>query len=60
MSKDYIGLVAGLSYIAVALVVFGFFVKTYIASGPAAMVVGVGVAALWPASGLIWFGTWLA
>lgn len=60
MGKDDIASAAILGYAAIALVVFGFFVKTFIVKGPAAMIVGIGVAAFWPASGLIWLGTWLA
>ncbi|WP_312405175.1 hypothetical protein [Rhizobium sp.] len=60
MSKDDIGCFAGLSYVAVALVVFGFFVKTFVAKGPVALIFGIVVAGLWPASALIWLGAWLA
>lgn len=49
-----------LSYVAVALVVFGYFVATFIAKGPVSLIMGMAVAAFWPASGLIWLGAWLA
>jgi|GEM_PF-123831 len=49
-----------LAYIAVALVALGYFVGTFAAKGPSAVIFGMGVAALWPASGLIWLGVWLS
>ena len=52
-----------LLYIAVAFVVYGFSVKSMFASSvvsAAPLVLSIPIAAFWPASGLIWFGSWLA
>lgn len=46
-----------LAYIAIALVVFGFVVAKF---GPSEGGAAVLIAAVWPASGLIWLGTWIA
>lgn len=52
---------AGMAYAAIALVVFGFVVKTMAAAlQGGAVVLGFFVAAVWPASALIWLGAWLA
>jgi len=60
MTKDdFFGLTL-IAYAAVACVVFGFFVKTFIAAGPPAVAFGFVVAGLWPVSGLVWLGVWLA
>lgn len=60
MSEDTKSLLFWLTYIAVAFVVFGYFVATFAVKGPIAVIFGMGVAAFWPASGLIWLGAWLA
>ncbi len=60
MSEDAKSCLFWLSYIAVALVVFGYFAATFISKGPIAIIFGMIVAGLWPASGLIWLGAWLA
>ncbi len=60
MSEDTKVAAFWLSYIAVALVELGYFVGTFAAKGPIAVIFGMGVAALWPASGLIWLGVWLS
>jgi hypothetical protein len=60
MSTDAKATLFWLTYIAVALVAYGYFVATFIAKGPISGIVGMGVAAFWPASGLIWLGVWLA
>lgn len=59
MKDNLIG-AAVISYIAVACVVFGFFVKTNVAAAGAAIFFGLFVAGIWPVSALIWFGVWLA
>jgi len=60
MSEDTKALLFWLTYISVAFVAFGYFVATFISKGPIAIIFGMVVAGLWPASGLIWLGAWLA
>lgn len=59
---DIVGLVV-VSYAAITAVAYGFAAKSMIASGidgVASIIFSIPVAAFWPASGLIWFGVWLA
>lgn len=60
MSEDAKALLFWLTYVAVAFVALGYFVGTFAAKGPIAVIFGMVVAAFWPASGLIWLGVWLA
>lgn len=57
--EDFIA-VGILAYIATAFVAFGFFVNSMPAVGPASILLGLIVSAIWPASALVWFGAWLA
>lgn len=60
MSTDTKVALFWLTYIAVALVVFGFTTAKMFAVGGGALIVGAFVAAFWPAAGLIWLGVRLS
>lgn len=60
MSEDTKALLFWLTYIAVAFVVFGFATASMGVHSPVSLLMGMVVAAFWPAAGLIWLGVWLA